>query len=138
MQSTVEGFFNLTVRQARNLRRTMSQPEALLWRFLRSRPEGFQFRRQHPVGPYVFDFFCRPASLAIEIDGFAHDCDDKPERDRRRDDWARMQGIETLRIPAREVEGDLEAVVRQIVARCLERTPPPPAAVPLPAQSRGG
>ena len=115
----------MSVYQARQLRKRMSQPEALLWRHLRARPDALQFRRQHPCGPFVFDFYCRAASLAIEVDSFAHDCGDKPEKDRRRDAWAKDQGIETLRIAAKDVKENLEAVLALIVDRCLQRTPPP-------------
>jgi very-short-patch-repair endonuclease len=73
----------------------------------------------------VFDFFCKSASMAIEIDGLAHELGDNPYRDERRDRWAREQGIETLRISASEVRTNLQGVVTHIVERCLERTPPP-------------
>jgi len=46
-----------TTMNARHLRRQMSLPEVLLWRELRKRPNGVKFRRQHPTGPYVLDFF---------------------------------------------------------------------------------
>ena len=115
----------MTVYQARQLRKHMSPSEVRLWSVLRLRPEGLQFRKQHPFGPVVFDFFCKSAGVAIEVDGFAHDFGDGPARDRRRDQWARGQGVETLRIPAEEVRRNLEGVVTHIVNRCLERTPPP-------------
>ena len=63
--------------------------------------------------------------MAIEVDGMAHDFDATVQADVRRDDWARVRGIETLRIPADQVRDDLEAVVEAIVASCLKRTPPP-------------
>ena len=125
MRSMVEGFLTLTVHQARQLRKRMSPSEIRLWRVLRKRPEGLQFRRQHPFGPFVFDFFCKAAGLAIEVDGLAHDFGDNPGRDQSRDHWARQQGIETLRVPSEEVRRNLEGVVTHIVTRCLERTPPP-------------
>jgi very-short-patch-repair endonuclease len=115
----------LTVYQARQLRRRMSPSEVRLWRVLRLRPEGLQFRRQHPFGPFVFDFFCKAAGLAIEIDGLGHEFGDNPARDMRRDLWAREQGIETMRISAEDVRRNLEGVVIHIVNRCIERTPPP-------------
>lgn len=71
--------------KARQLRRDMSLPERLLWRELRGKPAGLKFRRQHPVGPYVIDFYCASAKLGIEIDGIAHDMGERPERDMRRD-----------------------------------------------------
>src|SRR5689334_16373959 len=58
--------------KARELRRHMSLPETLLWRLLRRAPNGVAFRRQHPIGPYVLDFYCPSAKLAIEVDGAAH------------------------------------------------------------------
>jgi very-short-patch-repair endonuclease len=115
----------LTVYQARQLRRRMSPSEVRLWRVLRLRPEGLQFRRQHPFGPFVFDFFCKAAGLAIEVDGLAHEFGDNPVRDMRRDLWAREQGIETMRISAEDVRRNLEGVVIHIVNRCIERAPPP-------------
>src|SRR5690606_3326556 len=82
-----------------------------------------KFRRQHPAGNYVFDFFCPAAGLAIEIDGEAHDRAGRPERDAKRDAFIADCGIETLRIPAREVLRDVEAVVAAIVTQAQERVP---------------
>ena len=47
----------------------MSPPEAMLWAELRRSKQGFKVRRQHPIGPYVADFFVRDANLVIEVDG---------------------------------------------------------------------
>ena len=58
-----------TIGKARGLRRSLTLPEGLLWRELRKRPEGLKFRRQHPAGPFVLDFVCLQARLAIEVDG---------------------------------------------------------------------
>ena len=103
----------------------MTLPEGLLWQYLRSRPSGFKFRRQHPIGPYVLDFFCAEAALAIEVDGIAHTMGDNPQRDVRRDAWLVAQGIRTLRVAASNVLQDLEAVTRGVLCVCEERAPPP-------------
>ena len=124
MRSMVEGF-SLSVYQARQLRKRMSPSEIRLWRILRLRANGLQFRRLHPFGPFILDFFCKAAGLAIEVDGIGHEFGDNPRRDERRDQWVRMQGVETLRISAEDVRTNLEGVVIHIVNRCLERTPPP-------------
>ncbi len=105
-----------TIKRARSLRRKMSLPEVLLWRELRGRPDGLKFRRQHPSGDYVIDFFCLEAALGIEVDGSSHDMGDRPESDAARDAWLQGQGIEVLRIPAKDVLADLDAVIRHIVA----------------------
>lgn len=72
---------------AKRLRRTMSLPEVLLWQQLRRRPGELRFRRQHPAGPYVLDFYCDAQKLAIEVDGEAHSRGNRPERDSARDGW---------------------------------------------------
>ena len=51
------------------------------------------FRRQHPIGPYVIDFYCAKAWLAIEIDGMSHDMGDRPYSDAQRDAWLRERGV---------------------------------------------
>ncbi|MEQ1640549.1 MAG: DUF559 domain-containing protein, partial [Novosphingobium sp.] len=46
-----------TLLRARELRASMSLPEVVLWKELRKRPGGFKFRRQHPAGRYILDFY---------------------------------------------------------------------------------
>ena len=110
-----------TVRQARILRREMTLPEILLWRQLRLRPGGFRFRKQHPAGPYVMDFYCAEARLCIEVDGAFHAIGDRPERDAKRDDLLARHGVETLRIAASDVLRDMDAVVTWVVATATAR-----------------
>ena len=62
-----------TIANARRLRRALSPPEAPA------------FRRQHPIGPCVLDFYCAKARLAVELDGMSHDIGDRPQRDIRRE-----------------------------------------------------
>ena len=96
--------------RARSLRREMSPPEVRLWQVLRSRPGGFKFRRQHPSGPYVADFYCHEARLVIEVDGEAHSRGDRPTSDAERDRWFADRGIATVRVTARDVLADTDAV----------------------------
>ena len=110
-----------TITKARKLRREMSLPERLLWQQLRGSPEGLRFRRQHPAGPYVLDFFCARANLAIEIDGMAHNDATRQSRDASRDDWMRAHRIETLRIPASDVLKNVIGVADGIVATAMVR-----------------
>jgi very-short-patch-repair endonuclease len=102
--------------RAAKLRRELSLPEVLLWLELRKRPGGLRFRKQHPAGAYILDFFCPARRLAIEVDGEAHERGDRPERDAARDAWLTSEGVRLLRIPASEVLGNMEGVVRHIVA----------------------
>jgi very-short-patch-repair endonuclease len=99
----------------------MTLPEGLLWRELRKRPEGLKFRRQHPAGIYVLDFYCAAARLAIEVDGRAHDSAPVAQRDARRSEFLRSQKVATVRVPATPILNDTEAAVARIVQICLER-----------------
>ncbi len=73
------------------------------------------FRRQHPIGPYVLDFYCAKARLAVEVDGISHDMGDRPQRDTRRDARLRAQGVSIMRIPAGQVMLAIDEVVDSIV-----------------------
>jgi very-short-patch-repair endonuclease len=111
-----------TVRVARKLRRVLSVPEARLWSRLRQRLPGQPiFRRQHPIGPYVLDFYCAKARLAVEIDGLSHDLGDRPQRDLRRDAWLKTHGITVVRIPAEELTSGIDEAADAIVRMVAER-----------------
>lgn len=109
--------------RARELRREMTPPERRLWNALRSRPSGLKFRRQHNHEPYVVDFFCHEAAVAIEVDGLAHELGSRPQRDRRRDARLADAGIKTLRFRAIDIRDNLDGVVTMIVEECRSRTP---------------
>ena len=125
-----------TVKKARTLRRTMTLPEVLLWRALRGRPGGFKFRRQHPAGRFVLDFYCESARKGIEVDGMAHDMGDNPQRDAARDAWLEAAGISMVRIPAREVLRSIDDVVRFLVDQCQPLHQPVAGPPPLQGGSR--
>jgi len=112
-----------TVAIARKLRRAMSLPEVLLWQALRQRPVGFKFRRQHPAGPFVLDFTCLEARLAVEVDSDVHNRSGAPDHDLARDKWLFEQGYETMRVRANDIFDNFEAVVALIIDRCESRQP---------------
>jgi len=95
----------------------MSPPEVMLWQRLRLRPGGVKFRRQHPVGVYVADFYAPEAKLIVEVDGVAHDF--RVERDGVRDAWLSGQGFVVVRVAAVDVLKDVEAVVDGVVRLVL-------------------
>jgi very-short-patch-repair endonuclease len=99
--------------RARTLRKDSTPPEKLLWWALRNgRIAGLKFRRQHPIGPYVADFFCQSANLVIEVDGMSHD--DKLEKDQQKTAYLQQQGLKVFRVMNEDVTRDLDAVVRGI------------------------
>jgi very-short-patch-repair endonuclease len=125
-------------KNARRLRRELSLPEKLLW--VRLRGAEVRFRRQHPIGPYVLDFYCSTAKLAIEVDGAAHDFGDRPRRDEIRIEWLKGQGIDVLRIPATDVLADPDEVADAILRLCqpLHHPALPDGPPPHELRSQGG
>jgi very-short-patch-repair endonuclease len=90
----------------------------------------------------VLDFYCAAAKLAIEIDGAAHDFGYRPQRDDERVDWLSSQGIEVLRIPAKDVLTDPDAVADALLRLCTENARPlhhsaPPSGPPPRAGGAG-
>lgn len=110
-----------SVRRAKRFRRALTKPERMLWQILRTSPGDHKFRKQHPAGPYVLDFFCARANLAIEVDSIAHDMGDNPVRDARRDAWLEEHRVDTMRIAAIDVLRNSSAVATGIVATIDER-----------------
>ncbi len=110
----------LTFKRAIRLRRSLTPQELGLWLRLKNRQlGGFKFRRQHPIGPYILDFYCAEARLAVEIDGQSHWSAEQIAHDVRRDAYFRAMGIETLRLstallkePDRATEAVLEVLRR--------------------------
>lgn len=98
----------------------MSDSERLLWAEIRGARLGFVSRRQHPIGPYVLDFFVFEAMLCVEVDGEQHGL--RADRDLQRDRFLADRGIETLRIPSLEVFGDVEVALAKIYWACVRRT----------------
>ena len=115
-------------KNARRFRRELSLPEKLLW--VRLCGADIKFRRQHPLGPYVLDFYCPSLKLAIEVDGVAHDFGDRPQRDERRTEWLNGQGIQVLRVAAKEVLADPDAIADALISMCAEPLHQPVAGPP--------
>ena len=107
---------------ARQLRRTSTDAERRLWRALRHRQlRGFKFRRQHPVPPYVLDFYCVGLKLCIELDGGGHLDEKLRSHDQRRSAFLREKGIKVIRIANDEVMKDVDALVDHLWLRVTKR-----------------
>jgi very-short-patch-repair endonuclease len=103
----------------RELRREATDAEAALWHHLRgNRFGGFKFRRQHPCGRFVLDFFCVKAKLAVELDGGQHFEHATSVYDHRRTLYLVSRGITVLRFPTdlvfRELDGILEIIAASL------------------------
>jgi ATP-dependent DNA helicase RecQ len=101
------------IHRAKDLRQTGTPPEQLLWLALRNgQIGGLKFRRQHPIGPYVVDFYCHNIGLVVEVDGMSHD--NKISRDAERTKYLEGQSLRILRVTNDDVMRDLDAVTREI------------------------
>jgi very-short-patch-repair endonuclease len=102
------------IERARRLRKDTTIPERFLWGLLRDgRLEGLKFRRQHPIGPFVADFYCHDATLVVEVDGMSHD--GRAEADSQRTRYLESQGLRVLRIGNDDILKDREAVAMAIL-----------------------
>jgi very-short-patch-repair endonuclease len=103
------------LRRAGELRHVMTSAEKKLWEYLRERKVlGARFRRQHPVGEFIVDFFCYEAMLAIEVDGSVHENSTQAERDVERTRILNDRGIQVLRFLNEEVLSNPEGVIEEI------------------------
>jgi very-short-patch-repair endonuclease len=112
---------------ARTLRKEATPPERILWRFLRNEQLGVKFRRQHPIGPYIADFYTRDAGLVVEVDGAdSHGSPEQAAYDAERDRFMQNLGLTILRIPARDVLRQTQSVLSLIMtytAEFIDRIP---------------
>ncbi len=111
----------LIANRARTLRKAMTAPEVMLWTRLRGRvADQPTFRRQHPIGAFILDFYCPSARLAVEVDGSTHWNEARGQRDLERDEWLDRHGVTVMRIDASAVYRDAGAVAAAIVANAEE------------------
>jgi very-short-patch-repair endonuclease len=109
---------------AARLRHAQTPEEGMLWgRLLGGRLLGLKWRRQHPFGPYVLDFFCDARNLAVEIDGSGHLEDEA--RDEARSRWLAEQDVRVLRFWNHDVRLRMDAVLDAILEVANERHSPP-------------
>jgi very-short-patch-repair endonuclease len=85
----------MSVSNAKKLRSNMTDAERRLWYRLRGhRFEGYKFKRQVPIGPYVVDFACLNHGLVVELDGGQHS---ESAGDAERDRYLRSKSLRIRR-----------------------------------------
>jgi very-short-patch-repair endonuclease len=129
------------IARARQLRREATTAESLLWELLRDRRLlGRKFRRQHPIGQFIADFFCDDARLIIEIDGAVHREPTQQERDRLREEILREHGFAMLRFTNEQIFDHTEQVLQEIAAYVTAHSyeHPSPLSPPLPKPGERG
>jgi very-short-patch-repair endonuclease len=108
----------LFIDRARSNRRRATAAEAIVWRWLRDRRlEGIKFRRQHPLGNYIADFYCHELRLVVELDGDGHELTYEYDEERTR--ILGTKGIAVIRICNEEVRRNPIDCGEAIVAAIL-------------------
>lgn len=109
---------------ARKMRKNPTPAELKLWEELRDNKLGCWFRRQHPIGCYILDFYCNDFRLGIEIDGSIHDDPEQRKQDEERTAaLEEIKDVTLLRFSNDQVLQDLPAVL-QTIKEQLTKAPP--------------
>jgi cyclase len=96
--------------RARELRMFSTEAERRLWGYLRTKPLRVKFRRQHPCGKYVVDFYAHKIKLVVEADGDIHADPEQAEKDRIRQSEIESDGITVIRFTNDQIMHDLDNV----------------------------
>lgn len=96
------------------LRRNVPEAEQALWFYIRQEKLGWRFRRQYSVGPFVVDFYCPQAKLAIELDGSSHRSPDSREYDAEREKFLEAANVHVLRFKNQQIIESVDEVLKQI------------------------
>ena len=116
----------LKTRLARNLRKNMTYTEVRLWLKLKGRQlDGWKFRRQTPIGPYIVDFYCPAARLVVELNGASHQTEEQFDHDERRRRWLESRGFKVLTFSAYYPADDYLDGVWDTIQLALEQVPNP-------------
>ena len=96
--------------RSRQLRRSPTETEQILWKELRANKLGVHFRRQQIILGFIADFYCSSARLVVEVDGPIH----STEYDFERDACFHAIGITVLRFQNGDVQNNLPLVLSTI------------------------
>jgi len=103
----------------------MTPPEINLWQArLSQKAGGGRVHRQHPIGPWIVDFYGLEQKLAVEVDGWFHNVGELG-RDERRDADLGRRGVRVIRFTATDVMENIDGVVETIIAELGGQRAPP-------------
>ena len=101
-------------RNAALLRKRMTPAETILWNNLKASFPTIKFRRQHPIGNFILDFYCHKKKLVIEVDGTVHNDIDIMEKDRLKESFLLEEGLSLIRFSNEQVLKNPEQVLKLI------------------------
>lgn len=107
---------------AKQLRNNPTFAESLLWEYLRTKPLGHKFRRQHPIGIYIADFYCHSLKLIIEVDGSIHDSAEAKAKDESRENILATEGIKFLRFRNEDIAANSSNAIKMIENYIINKT----------------
>ena len=108
--------------RARELRNCSTHAEDILWGYLKTKPHGFKFRRQHPYSIFILDFYCHSLKPVLEVDGSIHNNKEVKASDKQRQELLEVDGLVFLRFNNEEVIIELEKVIQSIEKFILTKT----------------
>ena len=108
------GASNVIFENATQLKRNMTLAETILWGHLKGKQLGAKFRRQHPLGIYIADFYCHQHKIVIELDGSIHNLPEIAQADAQRQLDIEASGIKVIRFKNEEIFNQLEKVLNTI------------------------
>jgi len=106
--------------KAKQMRNNMTDAEIILWEYLRTKPLGYKFRRQHPIQQFIADFYCHSLQLIIEADGEIHQKIENKISDEERDKALNASGIKVIRFSNKEILNSMETIVAAVIAAMHE------------------
>lgn len=120
---------------AAGLRRDRTDAEHRFWQAVRNRQlDGFKFRFQHSIGPYIADFACLEAMLIVELDGGQH----SEAVDACRTTFLQAKGFRVLRFWNNDMLTNAEGVLLMVQAALAEAIQKKTLTQPSPAKAGEG
>ena len=117
MSPSRDGIHNVLSKKEfrRQLRNSLTAPEAVLWKFLQRRQlDGKKFRRQISIGRYIVDFYCPECRLVIELDGERHFSITIHEYEAERTKFLEGQGLKVIRFENKHLRENIDDVLQVI------------------------
>jgi len=117
--------YNILKDKRKEMRDNMTEAEAVLWEYIKSKKMGVKFRRQHVIGNYIPDFVALSCKLIIEVDGEIHKY--QQEADKQRTFELNSKGFKVIRFTNNDILKNIKPVLDNIISEinCRTKTPCP-------------
>lgn len=109
-----DGAGNTLFARAGEVRKQQTFAEEILWQYLKTKPFGFKFRRQHAYGIYILDFYCHKLKLVIEVDDSIHDLEEIKQNDEIRQNYLETNNLTVLRFTNEDIRINREKVFKTL------------------------